>query len=155
VCKVQCAVNQHAGGEIEICGPSWPYERAPIAGERATLEGYVEGIRQLLKPWRCIQISMSPADQKIAAALLARSVSLDQIERAVTLVCARKYVALCNAGDAGTITSFGYFQNAIEEAATQKVSDDYWRYVRVRAERLEQEWVRRARDGGQRSNRCD
>jgi hypothetical protein len=153
VCKVQCAVNQHAGGGIEICDLFWPYERAPIAGELATTEGYVEEIRRLLKPWRCVQVSMSPADQKIAVALFARGVPLDQIERGITLACARKYVTLCNAGGDGPITSFGYFQNVIEEAATQKVSDDYWRYVRVRAERLEQEWVRRARDGGQHSNR--
>lgn len=152
VCKVQCAVNQHAGGEIEICDPFWPYERAPIAGELATLEGYVEGIRRLLKPWRCIQVSMSPADQKIAAALLAQSVPLEQIERGVTLACARKYVALCNADGDGAITSFGYFQNVIEEAATQQVSDDYWRYVRLRAERLELEWARKSlRIRGQRN----
>jgi hypothetical protein len=152
VCKVQCAVNQHAGGEIEICDPFWPYERAPIAGELATLEGYVEGIRRLLKPWRCIQVSISPADQKIAAALFARGVPLDQIERGITLACARKYVALCNAGDAGAITSFGYFQNAIEEAATQKVSDDYWRYLRHRAGRLELEWVGKMGGSGRQAN---
>ena len=152
VCKIQAAVNQHAGGEIEICDPFWPYERAPIAGELGTLQGYMEEIRRLLKPWRCIQVSMSPADQKIGAALFARSVSLDQIERGITLACARKYVALCNADGDGMITSFGYFQNAIEEAATQQVSGDYWRYARLRAERLELEWTRKSfRIRGQRN----
>jgi hypothetical protein len=143
VCKVQCAVNQHAGGEIEICDPFWPYERAPSEADTATREGYIERIRQLMKSWRCVQVSMSAADEKLATALFERSLPLNQIDRGIVLACARKYVALCNAGGDGVITSFAYFQNAIEEAATLQVSDDYWRYLRHRAERLELEWVRR------------
>jgi hypothetical protein len=90
VCKVQCAVNQHAGGEIEICDPFWPYERAPSEADTATREGYVERIRQLLKSRRCVRVSVSAADEKFATALFARDVPLDQIERGITLACARK-----------------------------------------------------------------
>ncbi len=154
VCAVQCAVNQHAAGEIEICDPFWPYERAPSEADRVTREGYVERIRQLLKSWRCVQVSVSPADEKLAAALFERSVPFSQIERGIVLACARKYVALCNAGGDGVITSFAYFQNAIEEVATLQVSDDYWRYLRHRAERLELEWIGKVRDSGQRTGKA-
>jgi len=143
VCQVQPAVNQHHAGEIEICDSFWPYERMAVESGSVTREGYLGQIRQLLKPWRCVQISISPADEKLAAALFARSVPLDQIERGIMLACARKYVALCNAGDDGAITSLAYFQNAIEEAATLKVSDDYWRYLRHRVERLELAWAKK------------
>jgi hypothetical protein len=69
-----------------------------------------------------------------------RKVALKQIERGILLACARKYVALCNGGD-GMITSLGYFQNVIEEAATLHVSDDYWRHLQHRVKRLELEWA--------------
>jgi hypothetical protein len=68
----------------------------------------VEKIRQLLKSWRCIQISMSLADEQLAVGLFARSVPLDQIDRGILPACARKYVALCNSDSDGAITSFGY-----------------------------------------------
>jgi hypothetical protein len=141
VCKVQCAVNQHAGGEIEICDSFWPYERALIQYRAQSREGYVGEIRMLLKRWRCVQISFSAADEKLAAALFVRSVALKQIERGIMLACARKYVALCNGGGEGMITSLGYFQNVIEEAATLHVSDDYWRHLQHRVKRLELEWA--------------
>jgi hypothetical protein len=147
VCKIQSAINQHAGGEIEVCDPFWPYERAPIEEDTASRQGYVEKIRELLRPWRCVQVSMSPANEKLAMALFERSVPVNQIERGIVLACARKYVALCNAGGDGVITSFDYFQNAIEEAATLQVSDDYWRYLRHRAERLDLEWAGKKKKG--------
>ena len=31
VCSIQAAVNQHLGGEIEICDPFWPYEKARLS----------------------------------------------------------------------------------------------------------------------------
>lgn len=153
VCQVQTAVNQHAGGEIEICDPFRPYERRGIERDTSTPGGYVQRIRQLLKSWRCIQVAMSPADEKLAAALFARSVPVKQIERGIMQACARKYVALCNAEGDGMITSLTYFQNAIEEAATMQVSDDYWRYLRYRTERLELEWARKTRDSAQRAHK--
>jgi hypothetical protein len=57
---------------------------------------------------------MSSAYEKLAEALFARRVPLKQIENGIMLACARKYVALCNSSTDGAITSFGYFQNAIE-----------------------------------------
>jgi hypothetical protein len=149
VCIVQCAVNQHACGQIRISDSFWPYERTAIESDAMDRENYVERIRQLLKSWRCVQVSMSAADEKLAAALFARSVPLNQIERGIILACARKYVSLCNSGSDGAITSFSYFQNAIEEAAALQVSDDYWRYLKHRSERLELEWARKVRHTGQ------
>ena len=66
-----------------------------------------------------------------------------------------KYVALCNAGGDGVITSFAYFQNPIQAAASLQVSDDYWRYLRHRDERLELEWAGKVRHGSQRAGQAD
>jgi hypothetical protein len=47
--------------------------------------------------------------------------------------------------NSGLIVSLSYFQNAIEEPATSKVTREYWRYLRQRMDSLEKEWIRLSR----------
>jgi len=39
------------------------------------------------------------------------------------------------------ITSLQYFQNAIDEAGRLQMPEDYWRYLRLRVDRFEQQWL--------------
>jgi hypothetical protein len=66
------------------------------------------------------------------------------VEHRILLGCARKDMALLTTPNSGLIVSLSYFQNAIEEAATSKVTGDYWQYLRQRVDGLEKEWLQKA-----------
>jgi hypothetical protein len=142
VCSTQAAVNQHLGGQIEICDAFWPYEKAESSTRTDTLSGYIEQTRCLLRARRCVGNAFTPGDERLATALFERKVSIEQIEHAILLGCARKYVALLNHESGHVIVSFGYFQNVIEEAGELKMPPQYWRHLEIRVEKLEQQWVR-------------
>ena len=57
---------------------------------------------------------------------------LDQVQRAILLGCARKYVALFNHAGGSRITSLQYFAGIVQEVATMEMSLDYWRYLAAR-----------------------
>jgi hypothetical protein len=42
VCSIQAAVNQHLGGQIEICDAFWPYEKMRPSANLISPGGYVE-----------------------------------------------------------------------------------------------------------------
>ena len=84
---------------------------------------------------------MNPAEERLAAGLFERKVPIDDIEHAVLLGCARKYVALINHQSNDTIVSFSYFQNVIEEVRELQMSAEYWRHLQMRVDRLEQQWA--------------
>ena len=74
-------------------------------------------------------------------ALFERKVPIEDVEHAVLLGCARKYVALINHQSRDLIVSFSYFQNVIEEVRELKMSAEYWRHLQMRVDRLEQQWA--------------
>ncbi len=141
VCSIQAAVNQHLGGQIEICDPFWPYEKVRSLTKSDTLAGYIEQTRRLLGARRCIGSAFTPADERLAAALFERRIPIEEVEHAVLLGCARKYVALINHQSRDSIVSFSYFQNVIEEVRELKMSAEYWRHLQTRVDRLEQQWA--------------
>ncbi|HTR63560.1 MAG TPA: helix-turn-helix domain-containing protein [Candidatus Binataceae bacterium] len=142
VCSIQAAVNQHLGGQIEICDAFWPYEKVrPSAKPDTTLAGYVEQTRRLLRARRCVGSEFGPADERLAVSLFERKVPVEDVEHAVLLGCARKYVALINRQSGNLIVSFSYFQNVIEEARELKMSAAYWQHLQMRVDRLEQQWT--------------
>jgi len=141
VCSIQAAVNQHLGGQIEICDAFWPYEKVRLSTKSDTLAGYIEQTRRLLGTRRCIGSAFTPADERLAAALFERKVPIEEIEHAVLLGCARKYVALINHQSRDSIVSFSYFQNLIEEVRELKMPAEYWRHLQMRVDRLEQQWA--------------
>ena len=140
VCSIQAAVNQHFGGEIEICDAFWPYEKPRSAAKTDTVTDYIEQCRRLLGARRCVGSAFTPADERLAASLFKRAVPIEHVEHAVVLGCARKYVTLINRQTVDSIMSFSYFENVIEEVWELKMSPEYWRHLQVRVDRLEQQW---------------
>jgi hypothetical protein len=141
VCATRSSVNQHAVGEIEICDAFWPYERMAPAQATNDEADYTEQVRRLFQSRRCVETSFSPADQKLAAGFFQQRVGLDQIETALLLGCARKYVAMLNGKISGPITSLGYFQAVVDEVGKLQMTADYTKYLRQRVARLEEQWL--------------
>jgi helix-turn-helix protein len=141
VCTVRSAVNQHAVGEIEICDAFWPYERMAPADARNDEADYTEQVRRLFQSRRCVESPFSPADQKLAAGFFRQQLRLEQIETALLLGCARKYVAMLNGKISGRITSLAYFQAVVDEVGKLQMSADYIKYLRQRVARLEEQWL--------------
>jgi hypothetical protein len=140
VCGLQPARNQHGQGQIGILDAFWPYERPPAQEKPKNVADYTSQIRRMVAARACVRISFSPADEKLAAGLFERQVPIEVVEHGIALGCTRKYMTLLTAPQSGAITSLGYFQHVIEEAATAKVGRDYWQYIRGQMEHLENEW---------------
>jgi hypothetical protein len=140
VCNVQAAVNQHLGGEIEMCDAFWPYEKPRSAAKTDTVTDYIEECRRLLGARRCVGSTFTSADNRLAASLFERNVPIEYVEHAVLLGCARKYVTLINHQSGDQIMSFSYFENVIEEVRELKMSPEYWRHLQMRVDGLEQQW---------------
>ena|SRR6266567_2709916 len=99
------------------------------------------GRLHLLGGRRCIGSAFTQADERLAATLFERSVPIEDVEHAVLLGCARKYVALINRQSRDSIVSFSYFQNLIEEVRELKMPAEYGRHLQMRMDRLEQQWT--------------
>jgi hypothetical protein len=145
VFDIRSAINQYIGGEIEIHDAFWPYEKESAKDKPTDLAGYTQRVRRLLKSRQCVENSFTPADEKLAASFFRQKVPFEQIERGFLLACARRFVTLVNGKGPGTITSLQYFQNAIDEVGRLQMSADYWRYLQLRVDRLEQQWVAKKR----------
>jgi hypothetical protein len=143
VCRAWPAKNQHGQGEIEICEAFWPYERRAPQQKPQSLAEYTAHINRLLAGQACVKLSFSPADEKLAASFFERKLPIDVVERGILLGCTRKYMTLLAIPNSGLIMSLNYFQNAVEEAATSKVTEEYWRYLRERVKGLEKEWLQK------------
>jgi hypothetical protein len=134
-------LNQHAAGRIEVCDPFWPYVKCRNKPDPDNnLDSYVEAIRRLLAVRKCVQPVFNPADEKLAAQLFLEHVELKQIEHAVLLACARRYVALLNGTAVGLISGLGYFSGAFQEVLTLQISKDYWQHMASRVGKFEQQW---------------
>src|SRR5437899_4389468 len=80
-------------------------------------------------------VSAAPM-RRLAANFHRRGVTLAQIERAIWLGCARKYVALLNGQTPMLITSLHYFTGLVDEVMATSVADSYWLHVQRTAEQL-------------------
>ena len=129
VCRIHPAVNQHRCSGIEICDEFWPYTRPEKGLNSQHSEPFLSQVKSFLAARACVRCAFGTADQKFAAALLARDISLAQVESAIALGCSRKYVSLLNGTDSGAIVSFLYFRDLIEEAGDQEIAADYWEYL--------------------------
>jgi hypothetical protein len=143
ICTLEAAVNQHVPGLIEVCDPFWPYVKCGIdqnGGE--TLPSYLEAIRQFLAARKCVKPVFNPADERLAAQLFQEHVDLKQIEHAVLLACARRYIALLNGSAVGLISGLGYFNAVIQEVQALQVPEGYWQHVASRVSKFEQQWIK-------------
>lgn len=141
VCRIEAARNQYAAGHIEVCDSFWPYVKCRVDQEGGEgLVSYVEAIRQFLAARKCVNPVFNPADEKLAAQLFGEHVELKQIEHAILLACARRYVALLNGTAVGIVSGLRYFSSAIQEVRTLEISQDYWQHLASRVGKFEQQW---------------
>jgi hypothetical protein len=127
---------------VEICDRFWPYEKRPVEEVGIDQNRYVQRVRQMLSGTACVRVSFSAADERLAANLYRRGVTLLQLQRAIWLGCARKYVALLNAPEnaAMLITSLNYFSDLVNEVAETSVGEDYWKHLQNNVTQLERMW---------------
>jgi hypothetical protein len=76
------------------------------------------------------------ADRLLAAQLYQRGLSLKVIENALVLAAIRRLVRPPDAPPLGTIRSLAYFLPVIEEVLDQRVSPDYFDYLRHKLARV-------------------
>lgn len=130
-------------GTIEITDEYWPYHRQTNEPDNDAGGEFVAAVGRILQERACVRTSFSTADVILARQWLDRGVTLEQVERAVLLGCARKYVSWRNHLGQGQapISSLRYFEPVLEEVENLKISPDYWVYVRSRMERMEKLWI--------------
>jgi hypothetical protein len=141
VCHILPAANQHQGSQIEICDSFWPYEKAVTPTLSPEAARYVGQIRNLLAARPCIHSAFTPDEQKLATTLFADQLPLEQVERAILLGCARKYVSLLNGQGNGPITSLLYFRGPLDEVGQTKTSSEYWNYLKLQLQGWEARWL--------------
>ena len=146
LCLITLARNQHEPTRIQISDPFWPYQRSHAREPEAAEAPYVDQIARLLLEAPGVQCSFSQADRQLAARFYRQDLSLQQIEQALLLGCARKHVAWLNDHTGGPITSLSYFEPLIQEVRQQPVSDRYWDYLRSRLRTLRQQWKQQSAD---------
>jgi hypothetical protein len=131
---------------VEICDRYWPYEKPPVEEFGIDQNHYVQQVRQMLLRPACVRSTFSGADERLAANLHGRGVTLVHLQRAIWLGCARKYAALLNADDdvPRLISSLHYFAVLVEEVAGTPVGEDYWKHVEHKVFQLERMWKSRA-----------
>jgi hypothetical protein len=101
---------------------------------------YVARVRGLFLEPSCVSSVFSAADHKLAADWYRAGVPLDQVERAILMGCARKYVALFNHQSGSPITSLQYFAEIVPEIAALEMRLNYWRYLAARVRKMESQW---------------
>jgi hypothetical protein len=140
--RAVCRVIRKGGSQLvlEIRDRFWPYQRQQPPGRSGSEAEFVQKVRSPFMSPACVQTSFSAADEKIAAGLHRRGVSLEQLTRAILLGCARKYVSMINAGVRTPITSLQYFSDIVQEVSESAIPESYWEPLRARVARMEQQW---------------
>jgi len=127
---------------IEVCDSFWPYVKCDGAQANGkALASYKEAIRQFLAARKCVKPVFNPADDRLAVQLFQEHVELKQIEHAVLLACARRYVSLLNGTVIGRIMGLSYFRAAIQEVRSLQTSEGYWHYLAQRVAKFEEQWI--------------
>jgi hypothetical protein len=143
--RAVCCVRRDQSPQLvlQIHDRFWPYQRQQTPERSLEPETeFVERVRALFLAPACVQASFSAADEKLALGMHRRGVSMEQITRAILLGCARKYVAMLNAGTRTPITSLQYFADIVEEVKESAIPESYWEPLRSKIVRMEQQWQR-------------
>ena len=129
-------------GAVQISAAYWPYESTALdspADEGA--DTFVAEIRKQLAERACVSGSFSTADELLARQWFDRGIPLERVGQAILLGCIRKYVAWRNNQAHGPISSLRYFEAILDEIQQQKISPDYWGFLRFRLQRHEKLWI--------------
>ena len=142
---------------VEIGDRLWPYEKPPVEEVGIGQNNYVQQVRQMLVVPACVRAGFSGADERLAANLYRRGVTLVQLQRAIWLGCARKYVALLNGSENAPmfITSLNYFSALVNEVAESSAGEDYWKHMRNKVTQLERIWLDRTPASGEPSQKTE
>jgi hypothetical protein len=141
VCVIDSAVNQHSLVWVEVCDQFWPYEKDGSAVRIGLEAHFGSQVRSLLEARACVKCTFGPSDQKFAADLYARGIPMEQIDRAITLGCYRKYLGLLNGTDNQPIFRLSYFRDLIQEAG--ETDPGYWRdIVYPTLKKYESKWLK-------------
>ena len=138
----RCGVCRTRDGQIEIEDRFWPYRKQCLSIPAAE-EDYVRAVRTLFTAPACVQSAFTAADERIAMQLYRRGIALEDVRHAVSLGCARRYIAMLNGQIAAPVTGLRYFALIVDEVTQQSVPDGYWEHVRRRAGQLERQWLER------------
>jgi hypothetical protein len=127
---------------IEITEDFWPYHRETPRLPPESISTYVETVKRIFLAHACVQSSFSIADRKLAMRLQVEGVPIEHVTRAIHMGCLLKYASLINHLGAGTpITSLNYFTSLLEQVRQPGVSEEYWRHVTAKLERVERDWL--------------
>jgi hypothetical protein len=143
--RAVCCVRRDQSPQLmlEILDRFWPYQRQQTPERALSPETeFVERVRGLFLAPACVQASFSAADERLALGMYRRGISMEQITRAILLGCARKYVAMLNAGTRTPITSLQYFADIVEEVNESAIPESYWEPLRSKMTRMEQQWLK-------------
>jgi hypothetical protein len=135
----QGVCRRKSAGVIEIRDRFWPYQRRCESTASDESRHYVEEVRRLFLQRRCVQSSFTAADEKLAASLFRRGISLLQVEHAILLGAARKYGAILQHGKGTPISSLHYFADLFDEVR-QEITPGYWTYIANKVKRFEETW---------------
>jgi hypothetical protein len=140
---------------VEIRDNFWPYEKPPVEEVGIDQNGYMQQVRRMLVSPACVRVSFSAADERLAAILYRRGVTLVQLQRTIWLGCARKYVALLNGIESAPmlVTSLHYFSALVNEVAETQAGDDYWKHIQNKVTQLETMWLERTQPGDETSQK--
>ena len=75
-------------------------------------------------------------DRLLAVQLYQRGIPLKKIENALVLAAVRRMIRPAEAPPLTTVRSLAYFMPVIEEVLQTKASPDYFRYLRIKLQRL-------------------
>ena len=124
-------------GWLEITDRFWPYQKQNATLGPLQQTEFIRQVRDLFLAPACVQATFTPADEKMAAGLFRRGVTLDQVRRAILLGCARKYVTMLNNQLRMPITSLQYFAALLEEVADSTIPESYWEPLQRKVQQLE------------------
>jgi hypothetical protein len=127
---------------LEVKDRYWPYEKQP---SRPGAQNYVAEVRRMLLEPACVRSNFTPADERLALEFQQRGISLEQLQWAIWLGCARKYMAMLNGQPAMPIVSLRYFTGLIDEVCRPDTPVGYWEHVRYRLAKLECQWLEQRR----------
>jgi hypothetical protein len=141
--RAVCDVVLDAAGAatVEVQDRFWPYHKpTQVASGAASQAEFVRRVREIFLAPACVHSSFTAADEKTAVQLHRRGLSLQQVQRAVWLGCARKYISMINHGVRQPITSLQYFLGTVDEVVETTIPESYWEHLRRKVVRMEQSW---------------